>query len=82
MCPSQGESDEINKVPADQIAFYMRHTGATWGILTNGRRWRLYHKETVEKQDRFYEVDLKDLAEANDPEAFLYFYRLLPSCCL
>jgi hypothetical protein len=71
---SQGESDEITKVPADQIAFYMRHTGVPWGILTNGRRWRLYHQETVEKQDRFYEVDLKDLADANDPEAFLYFF--------
>ncbi len=71
---SQGESDEINKVPADQIAFYMRHSGVAWGILTNGRRWRLYHKATVEKQDRFYEVDLQDLAEANKPEAFLYFY--------
>ena len=71
---SQGESDEINKVPADQIAFYMRHSGLAWGLLTNGRRWRLYHKETVEKQDRFYEVDLQELAEANDPEAFLYFY--------
>ena len=71
---SQGESDEITKVPSDQIAFYMRHTGAPWGILTNGRRWRLYHKETVEKQDRFYEADLKELADANDPEAFLYFF--------
>ena len=71
---SQGESDEITRVPADQIAFYMRHSGVPWGILTNGRRWRIYHKETVEKQDRFYEVDLKDLADANDPAAFLYFF--------
>jgi hypothetical protein len=36
-----------------------------------------------ERQDRYYEVDLKDLAKANDPEAFLYsnslivLYRLL-----
>ena len=71
---SQGESDEITKVPSDQIAFYMRHSGVPWGILTNGRRWRIYHKETVEKQDRFYEVDLKDLADANNPETFLYFF--------
>ena len=68
------EGDEINRVPADQITFYMRHSGVRWGILTNGRRWRLYHQDTVEKQDRFYEVDLKDLADANDLGAFLYFY--------
>jgi hypothetical protein len=71
---SAGESDEINKVPADQIAFYMRHSGVAWGVLTNGRRWRLYHRDSFERQDRYYEVDLKDLADAGDADAFLYFY--------
>ncbi|RRR71913.1 MAG: hypothetical protein EI684_10840 [Candidatus Viridilinea halotolerans] len=71
---SSGEGDEINRVPADQIAFYMRHSGVTWGILTNGRHWRLYHKDTVEKQDRYYEVDLPSLAEGDNVDAFLYFY--------
>ena len=32
------------------------------------------YKETARKEEIFYEVDLKDLAEANDPVAFLYFY--------
>jgi hypothetical protein len=45
-----------------------------WGILTNGRLWRLYHKDTAHKQGRFYEVDLPALVEANDAEAFLSFY--------
>ena len=27
-----------------QIAFYVQHSGVTWGILTNGRLWRLVHK--------------------------------------
>ena len=41
--------------------------GIAWrGILTNGRLWRLYHKDTAHKQDRFYEVDLPSLVEAND----------------
>jgi hypothetical protein len=44
-----------------------------WGILTNGRLWRLYHKDTAHKQDRFSEVDLPALVEANDAEAFLSF---------
>src|SRR5262249_48750765 len=63
-----------NKNPAYQIAFYVQHSGVEWGILTNGRLWRLYHKDTAHKQDRFYEADLPALIEANDPEAFLYFY--------
>jgi len=66
--------EDLSRVPADQIAFYMRHSGTPWGILTNGRRWRLYHHESVERQDRYYEVDLKDLADAGESAAFLYFY--------
>ncbi|PDW02016.1 Eco57I restriction-modification methylase domain-containing protein [Candidatus Viridilinea mediisalina] len=69
-----GVDEDLARVPSDQIAFYMRHAGVTWGILTNGRRWRLYHKDTVEKQDRYYEVDLKQLSDADEPEPFLYFY--------
>ncbi len=63
-----------NKNPAYQIAFYIQHSGVEWGILTNGRLWRLYHKDSAHKQDRFYEIDLPSLIEANDPAAFLYFY--------
>src|SRR5581483_9077579 len=32
-----------NKNPSYQIFFYMLHSGLAWGILTNGRKWRLYH---------------------------------------
>jgi hypothetical protein len=52
----------------------MRHSGTEWGILTNGRHWRLYHQESSKKLDRFYEVDLPDLLHTGDTEAFLYFY--------
>lgn len=66
-----------NKNPSYQIAFYMQHSGVAWGILTNGRLWRLYHKDTAHKLDRFYEVDLPALVASNDDEAFLYFYAFL-----
>jgi hypothetical protein len=63
-----------NKNPAYQIAFYIQQSGVDWGILTNGRLWRLYHKDSAHKQDRFYEVDLLALVEAGDTEAFRYFF--------
>jgi len=63
-----------NKNPSYQIAFYMQHSGLAWGILTNGRLWRLYHKETAHKLDRFYEVNLPELLLAGDVQNFLYFY--------
>jgi len=63
-----------NKNPSYQISFYMRHAGTEWGVLTNGRMWRLYHRDTAHKLDRFYEVDLPALIEGGDAEAFLYFF--------
>ncbi len=63
-----------NKNPGYQIAFYIRESGVEWGILTNGRLWRLYHRDTAHKLDRYYEVDLPALLQNPDPNAFLYFY--------
>jgi hypothetical protein len=63
-----------NRNPAYQIAFYMLHSGAAWGILTNGRLWRLYQRDSAHKLERFYEVDLPALLAADDPAAFVYFY--------
>ena len=63
-----------NKNPSYQIYFYMLHGGVTWGILTNGKQWRLYHKDTAHKLDCFYEVDLESLAQSGDVGKFLYFY--------
>ena len=63
----------INKNPSYQIAFYILHSGLEWGILTNGRSWRLYHKNTAYKLDHYYEVDLPALLASGDVEQFLYF---------
>jgi hypothetical protein len=52
----------------------MQHSGLDWGILTNGRLWRLYHKDTAHKLDRFYEVNLPELLQTGDVDNFLYFY--------
>jgi hypothetical protein len=71
---SLGSDHFTNKNPSYQISFYMQHSGLDWGILTNGRLWRLYHKDTAHKLDRFYEVNLPELLQANDVNAFLYFY--------
>ncbi len=63
-----------NKNPSYQIFFYILHSGLPWGILTNGRQWRLYHARTAHKLDIFYEIDLPTLLEVGDVKAFLYFY--------
>jgi hypothetical protein len=58
-----------------QIKHYLERTPGSvqWGILTNGRKWRLYGTKDYETQT-YYEVDLPELLERGDLEAFKYFY--------
>ena len=74
---------ELDGKPSRQLWNYLNYTGVKWGILTNGRNWRLYCKD--EKTiDEFYEVNLSEIVENNDIErfrCFFYFFRrdaLLP----
>ena len=85
---AQGKDDPFsNQNPSYQIDFYLRGADKLWGILTNGRQWRLYHRQTSYRLDRFYEVDLAalltdpngwqdDLTHNRDLENFRYFYCL------
>lgn len=70
---TSGKEQGLSNNPALQTDFYMRHSGVTWGILTNGRKWRLYHKESSKHLDIFYEVDLAQILESGDEDAFRYF---------
>jgi hypothetical protein len=56
----RGESD----VPSTQILRYLRRVddvtngGLRWGILTNGRHWRLYFRGALSIAEDFLEIDL------------------------
>jgi len=60
--------------PSYQIDTYLRDTPPVWGLLTNGRQWRLYHESTSNKLDVYYEVNLESLLKSGDMDAFKYFY--------
>ncbi|HPD06798.1 MAG TPA: Eco57I restriction-modification methylase domain-containing protein, partial [Candidatus Bipolaricaulis sp.] len=62
-----------NANPSYQIDYYLRATDRKWGLLINGRRWRLYHRDSSYRTDVFYEVDLVAILDSYD-EAFTYFY--------
>ncbi|OYR51255.1 restriction endonuclease, partial [Halorubrum sp. E3] len=58
-----------------QTKHYLENTppNIQWGVLTNGRKWRLYGTNDYETQT-YYEVDLPELLQRGDLEAFKYFY--------
>ncbi len=44
--------------PSHQMVSYLVGTRVPWGILTNGRIWRLYSREVSSTASEFYEVGL------------------------
>ena len=58
-----------------QIKSYLEHTpeSVSWGILTNGKKWRLYGTKDYETET-YYEVDLPELLESGSVEVFKYFH--------
>ncbi len=59
--------------PSWQVDYYVRSTGLDWGMLSNGRLWRLVHKDTSQRLSIYYEVDLVELLTRGDPGAVRYF---------
>ncbi len=60
--------------PTAQICNYLYRSRIRWGILTNGRIWRLYEREKSSAGGIYYEVNLEELLQCGDLEAFKYFY--------
>lgn len=60
--------------PEMQIARYLQETGLSWGILTNGSEWRLYHGGPPGMTKRYYSVNLARALESEDLEDFRRFY--------
>ncbi|MFD1572437.1 Eco57I restriction-modification methylase domain-containing protein [Halorubrum laminariae] len=58
-----------------QIKYYLERTPSDlkWGVLTDGKKWRLYGTKDYETQT-YYEIDLPEILESGNLKAFKYFY--------
>jgi hypothetical protein len=63
-----------NAIPTKQIANYIQDTGTDWGVLTDGRLWRLYNRNTPPVSQSFFEINLPEALL--DDDAFHLFYAL------
>jgi len=66
----------LSEDPVAQIIHYVAITRSRWGVLTNGRLWRLYAAEGDMVEGACLEVDLCRLLDARDVDAFRYFATL------
>ena len=52
--------------PSHQMVSYLVGTRCPWGILTNGRVWRLYSREVSSTASEYYEIDLAAIFSPSD----------------
>ena len=77
--PDRALDEQVSQTSYPQIELLAaleqekRRSGLLWGVLTNGRSWRLYSRLAASLSGAFYEVDLANLLEfGGDAELRLF----------
>jgi type I restriction-modification system DNA methylase subunit len=72
---SNFSEDRQYRNASHQIKYYLEKTPSDikWGVLTDGKTWRLYGTKDYETET-YYEVDLPELLERGSLEDFKRFY--------
>ena len=82
LAKSSNRDTFTNQNPSFQIASYLTGTKQTWGILTNGRLWRLYCTKSHLPLGNYYQVDIVQLLEKAPEENLKYFYLFFRKAAL
>jgi type I restriction-modification system DNA methylase subunit len=73
ICLDGSKLDKTN--PSFQIVWYLQTTKKEWGILTDGRYWRLYTTRAKSQRSTYYEVNIEKFLSERDDESFKYFFN-------
>ncbi len=60
---------------AQQLWRLLREHNLDWGVLTNGRHWRLFHRAELSPTETYLHVDLEQIIATNDIENYIVFHR-------
>lgn len=71
------EDDVAGDPPAYELDEQLRATNLQWAFLTNGRVWRLFHKNTAAMLNTYLEIDLLEIIETGDINLFKIFASAL-----
>jgi len=53
----------------------LREHDLDWGVLTNGRYWRLFHRTELSPTETYLHVDLEHIIAADDIHNYIVFHR-------
>lgn len=77
--PVAKDNNDAGDPAAYELDEWLAKTNLQWAILTNGRIWRLFHKNTCKTLNTFVEIDLLNIIENKDVDAFKIFATIFCS---
>ena len=71
------DNTTIGRNWAEKIIRALRVNNLQWGLLTNGKQWRIYHQEEPTPYETYLEVDLEAILADKAKEAYQIFYKFM-----
>ncbi len=71
------DNTTIGRNWAEKIIRALRQHNLQWGLLTNGKQWRIYHQEEPTPYETYLEVDLEAILADKAKEAYQIFYKFM-----
>jgi type I restriction-modification system DNA methylase subunit len=62
---------------AEKIIRALRESHLRWGLLTNGKQWRIYHLDEPKPYETYLEMDLEGILKDRAQDAFQIFYKFM-----
>lgn len=76
----EGRDPDTDIIPkgrnyAQQLIRLLNHYNLDWGVLTNGRHWRLFHRAELSPTETYLHVDLEHVIVTEDVQDYIVFHR-------
>lgn len=71
------DNTTIGRNWAEKIIRALREKDLQWGLLTNGKQWRVYHQDEPTPYETYLEIDLEAILADKAKEAYQIFYKFM-----
>jgi hypothetical protein len=71
------DNTTIGRNWAEKIIRALREKDLQWGLLTNGKQWRIYHQDEPTPYETYLEIDLEAILKEKAKEAYQIFHKFM-----
>lgn len=71
------DNTAIGRNWAEKTIRALREKGLQWGLLTNGKLWRVYHQNEPTPYETYLEIDLEAILNEKAKEAYQIFHKFM-----